>query len=469
MSTLEDRHQKLVRLQRLRKLGVRRGVPALATPPTPGEDVPAPAIEPASAIIPTPYPQPEPSTFNLPPSTPALPGAEVETPFGPAWVRVIRYPLSERPDLVALLGLEPDALVAAGRDATLAGLDTGRSVFIDTETTGLTADTSTYTFLVGIGRFELPATADPIAAGAFVVRQIFMRHPGEERAQMYLVAEALDGAAGIVSFNGRGFDLPLVQNRFVLSRLPFPWIGLPHLDLLPASRRVWRTRLESCRLTSLEQNILGVQRSEDDVPGYQIPDIYREYYRSGVVSNMLVRVFYHNLIDITTMPLLAARLGQLYQVQGLSGRVDALHPAERLCLARAYADLGWDDAAELAYRAALSHASADAERTQAYRELGFLLKRLERRDEAAALWEEWVAGVAGEEIIPYVELAKHHEWRTGDLAAARGWAAWALKIVEGWLPGLTREMTLADLRHRLARIEAKLEGQAPPAAQDEPD
>ena len=150
----------------------------------------------------------------------------------------------------------------------------------------------------------------------FVVRQFFMRHPGEERAQLHLLEEALAPCTGIVSFNGRGFDLPMLQNRFILARRPFPWIRLPHFDLLPASRRVWRGRLESCRLGSLEEHILGVRRSEEDVPGYLIPDIYRQYYLSGVVTDMLVRVFYHNLIDITSMPLLAARLGQLYQAAG---------------------------------------------------------------------------------------------------------------------------------------------------------
>ena len=72
--------------------------------------------------------------------------------------------------------------------------------------------------------------------GKFVVRQFFMRHPGEERAQLHLLEEALAPCTGIVSFNGRGFDLPMLQNRFILARRPFPWIRLPHFDLLPASR-----------------------------------------------------------------------------------------------------------------------------------------------------------------------------------------------------------------------------------------
>jgi uncharacterized protein YprB with RNaseH-like and TPR domain len=377
-----------------------------------------------------------------------LPGEPVETPDGPAWVRTVRYALADHPDLAALLEVETEALAAAGRDPALARLDPARAAFVDTETTGLTPDTATYTFLISIGMYE--------NTGDFVVRQFFMRTPAEERGQLHLVAEALDRATGIISFNGRPFDLPLMQNRFILARRPFPWLRLPHLDLLPAARRVWRGRLESCRLSSLEQHILGVQRTEEDVAGALIPDIYRQYCLSGTVSDLLVRVFYHNLVDITSMPRLAARLGQLYQAAGRIERLADLHGAECLSLARAYVDLGWHDAGEAAYRAALAAPLADAERGLAYRDLGFLLKRLDRRAEAAALWEEWISAVPGDDVTPYIELAKHHEWYTGDLAAARGWAAWALRQVEAGAPGPAQAVTAAELRHRLARIEKKL-------------
>jgi uncharacterized protein YprB with RNaseH-like and TPR domain len=448
MSTSDDRIDKLARLERLRKLGVKRGPHSL--------NAPAPTPERAAAGAPIQTTQPP---LAHSPTRPTLPGEPVDTPHGSAWVRTVRYPLAERPDLGALLHIEPEALAAAARDGALAALDPARAAFIDTETTGLTPDTGTYTFLIGVGTYEQPGETDRGHPDTFVVRQFFMRHPGEERAQLHLLEEALAPCTGLVSFNGRGFDLPMLQNRFILARRPFPWIRLPHLDLLPASRRVWRGRLESCRLSSLEEHILGVQRTEEDVPGYLIPDIYRQYYLTSTVTDMLVRVFYHNLIDITSMPLLAARLGQLYQAAGLEKRLDSLHPAERASLARAYVDLGWIAAGERAYHAALATAAVDAQRAQLYRDLGYLLKRLARREEAVALWEEWIGAVPGEDVTPYVELAKHHEWYTADLAAARGWTAWAVRIAEGWPPNYTRDATLLELRHRLARIERKLAGE----------
>lgn len=446
----DEREEKLRRLERLRHLGVRRGRAGLkaAGPPAwsavPDDEAARPRPDALLPALPT-------SARSAPDD---LPGAAIETPLGPAWVRTVRYPLAGRPDLAALLTAAPEALAAAGRDPRLARADLGRLAFIDTETTGLAQDTGTYTFLIGVGMYEGNRPAD----AAFVVQQFFMRTPAEEPAQLYLVEDRLAAASGLVTFNGRGFDLPLLQNRFTLARRPCRWLGLPHLDLLPAARRIWRGASESCRLSSLEQYVLHIRRSEEDVPGYLIPDIYRRYYLTAVVSDLLVRVFYHNLMDIVSMPLLAGRLAQLYQTDDLAARLAALSAIERLNLARAYVELGWFAAAETAYRAALA-ANAAAVQVQAYRELSFLLKRLDRHEEAAALWEEWIGAAPSADLTPYIELAKHHEWHTADLTAARGWAAWALHIAEGQPEGPGRVTMLADLRRRLARLEQKLRGE----------
>jgi hypothetical protein len=420
----DDLHHRHARLERLRKLGVHRGAESLRDQGT--------GINPQSLI-------PNPGFF--------LPGEPVETRFGPAWVRTVRYPLAEHPDLAEWLGVGGDALAALGRDAGLLALEPARAAFVDTETTGLAIGAGTYTFMIGVGTYE---------NACFVVRQFFMRHPGEERAQLHLVEEALGACTGLVSFNGRAFDLPLIQSRFVLARMPLPLVAAPHLDLLPPARRVWRGSLESCRLGSLEQNVLGVRRTEEDVPGWLVPTIYQDYYRSGVVSDLLVRVFYHNLLDITSMPRLAARLARFFQQDRLAAALDGLRPWECVNLAHCYETLEWTEAGIAAFRAALAGPLADAERAHALGSLAGLLKRLERREEAAALWEEWIGSVPGDDLTPYIELAKHHEWQTVDLAAARGWTGWALRIAERWAAGLTRDETLTELRHRLARIERKL-------------
>lgn len=436
--------QRLNRLTRLRKLGLQRGAAHLAVNEQRQKPDPEPAMAAVSSAVAV-----------------QLPGELISTRFGPAWVRTERYPLAQYPELVAWLRVSPAAAAALDHSAALLGLDPATAAFIDTETTGLSLDAGTYTFLIGVGVYDLPATWQPPGEGtnyegAFVVRQFFMRNPAEERAQLHLVEQILERCAGIVSFNGRGFDMPLITNRFVLAQLPPPLPGAPHLDLLPPARRLWRARWGSCRLGNLERCVLGLERTADDVPGYLIPDIYRQYYHAGIVTDMLVRVFYHNLQDILSMPLLAARMAHLFQ-EGVPALGD-LHPLECLSLGRCYATLAWTEASIAAYQAALAGPLAPAEREQGLRELSLLYKRSQRRDLAVALWEEWISTLPGEDLTPYIELAKHHEWYTGDLVAARGWAAWALRINAGIAGDHDQSAVQVALRQRLARLERKLAG-----------
>ena len=121
--------------------------------------------------------------------------------------------------------------------------------------------------------------------------------------------------------------------------------------------------------------------------------------------------------------------------------------------------MNWAEAGVVAYRTALDRTAAGPELAQILRDLGFLYKRMARRDEAAEVWESWISTAPGDDLTPYVELAKYHEWHAVDLAAARGWAAWALRIAEGWPPGPAREEAADELRRRLARLERKLAGE----------
>ncbi len=419
------------RLERLRRLGVQRGPQHLSARPAPETA----AATPSAGAGPL-----------------ELPGEAVLTPHGAAWVATTRYPLAEQPDLAAWLNIRPVALAALDRNETLFDLQPPQAAFIDTETTGLSLGAGTYTFLIGIGTYEL--TPEPV----FVVRQYFMRNPAEERSQLHLVEAALADATGIVSFNGRGFDMPLIHNRFRLAGLEPPLADAPHLDLLPPARRLYRMRFGSCSLGNLERQVLGLQRTAEDVPGALIPDIYRQYYLTGGGTEMLARVFYHNLQDIVSMVLLAARMARSFDPDHLATHVMELHPLECLSLGRCYEALNWSDASLVAYQSAVDRLAANEVQVQAWRDLGYAYKRLERRAEAVALWETWISTVTGDDLTPYIELAKHHEWHSGDLAAARGWAAWALRIAEGWPSGYLRDETVGELRHRLARIEAKLNG-----------
>jgi uncharacterized protein len=356
--------------------------------------------------------------------------------------------------LSALLAHLPRGPALLARDERLAGVDLARIAFVDTETTGLAGGTGTYAFLVGVGVFR---------GGGFVLHQFFMRDYGEEPAQLQALGELLDGMEAVVSFNGKSFDVPLLESRFIMARQRPRLIDVPHLDLLPAARRLWKYRLASCALSSLEEEVLAVRRTQADVPGWLIPDLYADYARSGDAREM-PRIFYHNAQDILSLVTLAARMCDLLASgDPLSGDL----PGEDLYgLGRMFDDLGEAERAEHAYARAAQSAQAQWVRERAMHDLAYLLKRQERRAEALPWWQA-LARTEGA-VYAYEELAKHYEWQAGDPAQALAWTREAADLVQQWPRGAKRRATLAELEHRMARLERKVAGQAgtDPAAED---
>ena len=197
-------------------------------------------------------------------------------------------------DIGALCELPEDLL------ATLSGNEISNAVparwaFLDTETTGLAGGSGTYAFLIGVGR---------ITADGFRVRQFFMREYVEERSVLSALEQHLAEFDVLITYNGKSYDQPLLETRYRMTRHKPPFARLSHLDLLHGARRLWKLRLESCRLMQLEQQILGFSR-EGDIPGELIPYIYFEYLRSQE-AHRLVPIFHHNALDILTLACLTA-------------------------------------------------------------------------------------------------------------------------------------------------------------------
>ncbi len=343
-----------------------------------------------------------------------------------------------------LLAQPRQASAWLARDERLAGVDPGRIAFIDTETTGLAGGSGTYTFLIGVGVFE---------SDAFAVHQFFMRDYGEEPAQIEALGDLLDRMEAVVSFNGKSFDLPLLETRFIMNHQPPRLVGAPHLDLLAPARRIWRHRLQSCALSSLEGNVLGVQRTQADVPGWLIPELYVEYTRTGDARN-LAGVFYHNAQDILSLVTLAAKLCAF--LAGDEQPADGVFPGEDLYgLGSLLLDLGQSTRAEQVYSQAACTCSMPSVRELAMRDLAYLLKRQDRRTEALSWWQQ-LAKTAGA-VYACEELAKHYEWHGQDLEQAVAWTRRAIALTEGSAPGPGRQETLADLNHRLERLVRKTE------------
>jgi uncharacterized protein YprB with RNaseH-like and TPR domain len=373
-------------------------------------------------------------------------GQVCQTPLGSCFVAEETYCLPYRHGDLALAAALETSPTTTARLADLPNdvtFDLRQAVFFDVETSGLSGGAGTYVFLLGAGFFE---------SDTFRVQQFFMRGVAEEPAMLHLVGELLDRFDTVVSFNGRAFDLPLLNTRFTLNRQPHRLLRAFHLDLLKPSRRLWARRLNSCSLGSLEQEVLGVRRTEADVPGWLVPRLYFDYIQTGDASE-LGGVFYHNLVDVLSMVTLAARLSALFDDPQVAGPLDAV---DLFSLGRWYASQGMAAEAEAAYRTALSGPLPLQVEGAAWQHLSFLLKRQGRREEATAIWRE--VAERGEEwgVYAHVELAKHHEWRTGDLPAAAAVTRRAMALLKDAPPDQQSRETLAELTHRLRRLESKM-------------
>ena len=337
-------------------------------------------------------------------------------------------------------------------------VDPGRVVYLDTETTSLATGAGTYTFLVGLGRFE---------TGRFTVEQFYMEDYGDEPALIDHLDAALARAEAIVTYNGRSFDLPLLEARWRMQRRE-PRFPALHLDLLHHARRLWRLRLPDCSLSTVESRILDVDRM-NDVDGALIPSIYFDFLR-GARPERMVAVFDHHAQDIFTLGALASAL-----IRGLREPGDErfAHAGDQWGLARLYERLGRPEEAIAAMeRAVLAARDEDFAYRLAMR-LARAYKRRGRIEEAVAIWEARVAQSNVLRLEALVALAVHAEHTLRDFHASRRWTRRALDIIEqhteltwhGPRPAGETESRQARaierhaeaLRHRLARLEWRLE------------
>ncbi len=360
-------------------------------------------------------------------------GSVTETDAGPILAVRREYPLDHRrgtPRLGSVRDAPRALLRLLAKNATDVP-DAGGLLFLDTETTGLAGGTGTYAFLVGTGSFE---------GETFVVTQYLMRDLDEEPGLLAALAPSIQRASAVVSFNGAGFDVPLLETRFVLGR--HRWPDVVHVDLLHAARRVWGRALQDCRLETLERAVLGVER-ENDVPGAFIPSIYFAYLRSRQ-ARPLVRVLTHNRDDVLSLAALLAWL------------VDA-HGREHL-LPRELAGLGalWDgvdvERSMALYAAALAGGLEGTLAQRVRLRLAWWEKRQARWADACRLWE--IATAADEfDHRPWEELAKFHEHRDRDVSSAR---SVVLRALDRAAAASAPPPIVAAFRYRLARLEMRL-------------
>jgi uncharacterized protein YprB with RNaseH-like and TPR domain len=330
----------------------------------------------------------------------------------------------------------------------------GNLLFVDLETTGLAGGAGTYAFLVGCAWFD---------GGRFRVRQFFLSSFVAERALLEALVDLARAANTVVTYNGKSFDLPLVETRMTLHRMETPFAAMPHIDMLHPARRLWRKsdaasslhsyggmpiRDSGCRLSVLEQSLCGHVR-DGDVAGFEIPARYFHFVRTGD-ARPLEAVLEHNRLDLLSLALVTARAAQLLDEGAPSTRT----AREALGLGRLYERGGmFTDAWRCFTRAIELDDDEVMTRAETLRAHAVLARRMRRFSDAAASWRRLLevpecppsfAREASE------ALAVHLEHRLRDYQTARGYA----------MQSLYRDTSAARKQatlHRVARLDRKID------------
>ncbi len=358
-----------------------------------------------------------------------LGGTEIETPLGKhyeferIWQRHRRHGSMGISTLAEL----PADLLGAISGGAIAASPPERWAFLDTETTGLAGGTGTYAFLVGVGR---------ITPEGFRLKQFFMRDYGEEASLLAALGEHLCQFDVLVTYNGKTYDQPLLDTRYRMARARPPFTRLQHFDLLAGARRLWKLRLESCRLVELETQILGVER-QGDLPGEMIPYVYFEYLRTREIDR-LAPVFHHNAIDILTLACLTAIVPWAFRTPA---DAPLRHGADFVGLGRWLRRNEQHGDATVLFRRAIDLGLSDDLLFRTMWDLALVEKRLGRAAAALAVFTDLAASPNPFRVTALEELAKYYEHTERNYGMALEFTRAALRLGEN-----------PELRKREARL-----------------
>lgn len=268
------------------------------------------------------------------------------------------------------------------------GLKAEDLLFFDTETTGLAAGAGEMIFLIGLAR---------VTGEGVELKQYFLPGPGHEAAFYHAFLNDSRSLKNLVTFNGKAFDWPRVKTRYQFVRDQVPRLpAFGHFDLLHASRRLWKERLDSVRLQTVEKEILSMGRTED-VPGKMAPFLYFQFLKHPQASHV-AGIIEHNREDVLSLIALYIHLSKK-----VLGRIDC-DPAEQYEIARWYQQIGDK---ERAFH--LFQTLADLKDNYGYlskARLAEIYKREGHYTQALTLMQSAISGKAEPDDSLYIEAAK---------------------------------------------------------------
>lgn len=217
-------------------------------------------------------------------------GIVVENDHGYCFINRLTQPLSQMHGRVEMTAeLKPSPLFDSIMEMQV--LNKKDTLAFDTETSGLSNGSGSFIFMLGLGYFE---------DDRYTVDQLILPDLSSEAAFLRQTELIFSRYPILLSYNGKSFDIPMLQSRLHFHMLPDFTGEIVHCDLLKLTRRYWKPLLGAVPLSNIEHYVLKLQRGDEEVPGYLAPELYRDFLRDGDASH-IAGVAYHNQIDVVSL------------------------------------------------------------------------------------------------------------------------------------------------------------------------
>ncbi len=346
------------------------------------------------------------------------------------------YPMSSVFGKVVLnewIGVKKSVIPTIFNDSSFSDIDPLKLIYFDTETTGLSGGTGTIPFMLGLGYID---------GDSFEVKIFVLNNPSKEGLfleEIDLFLKTLD-ISGVVTYNGKSFDYPLMETRYVLNRKRFPLQDYHHLDFLSPARVIWKNTYESRKLGYLGDILLNISRA-DDIDGSFIPSLYFEYLRTGNFT-MIEKVVEHNALDIVGLSALLL-LGCKY-VDDVSAASDE---GEILGVALLNERSGLLSVAEKFYCHLNDTGERDEIIAQSAKRLALIKKKNKLFGEAEELWRQ--LSEQGDKLA-FREMSVYLEHKKKDFSGALEFVERGLDLAE------ISDTQRKDFEKRILRLKRKI-------------
>lgn len=313
-------------------------------------------------------------------------------------------------------------------------------VFLDTETTGLAQSGGTFAFMIGVGYFK---------ETQFHLRQYFLIEPSQEDAMLLDLLNLIEPFSTIVSYNGISFDVPIIKSRLRYHRLPSDIHKKDHIDLLKYARMLFRFQFNDRSLKNMEFNVLKFFRSEEEIPGYLAPVIYKEYLENKKIEK-IEGVFYHNAMDVIS---LAAFISIVNEISSQNNVYYDKYETLNFSIAKQYEkNKVFEKALETYEISAKQTNLSDDIKINCFLSLARIYKKQNQIDLAIC---NWYKATKHNNLEAHIELAKVYEHNLKNYTLAIEFCQKALSILENEIESISNKRLIEACKHRLNRLLVK--------------